>query len=108
MIKAKIIRPSGNKFTIKTKILLAKFSLLNIEIILIGIPIKDAKNASNVKTLRKDSTLSLDVSDEIYKDVGKIIIVARAVKNDNFVNTFRFFLSSKNTSLQINYNIYLR
>ncbi|WP_335515929.1 sodium:proton antiporter [Neobacillus drentensis] len=95
MIRAKTIRLSGNKFTIRAKILLAKFSLLNIEIMLKGTPIKELKNASNVKIRRIDSTLLLDVLDDIYKDVGKTIIVARAVKNENFVNTFRFFLSKK-------------
>ncbi|WP_176527686.1 sodium:proton antiporter [Bacillus sp. AFS023182] len=95
----------GSEFTIKAKLLLAKFSLLNIETMLKGMPNKEVKNASDIKTLRIDSTLSSEVIDEMNREVGITIIVVSAVKNEILVNTFRFFLSKKFTSLYKNYII---
>ncbi|WP_236691156.1 sodium:proton antiporter [Priestia megaterium] len=79
--------------------------MLNIEMILTGIPIKEEKNASDVKTLRIESTLWFEVFDAMYKDNGITIMVASAVKNEILVNIFRPFLSKKTTSLYKNYII---
>lgn len=73
--------------------------------ILTGIPIKEEKNASDVKTLRIESTLWFEVFDAMYKDNGITIMVASAVKNEILVNIFRPFLSKKTTSLYKNYII---
>ncbi|MUK89298.1 sodium:proton antiporter [Ornithinibacillus sp. L9] len=88
----------GDKFTIKEKILLAKFSLLNIDIILKGVPNTEAKNASDIKACRIDSALSFEVLDDMYVQVGITIIVASAVKIEILVNIFRFFLSKKDSA----------
>lgn len=68
-----------------------------------GIPIKEAKNASDVKTLRIDSMLSAEVFNDMYKEVGITKIVTSAVKNEISVNIFRFLLFKKFISLHKNY-----
>ncbi|TNP12335.1 sodium:proton antiporter [Bacillus tropicus] len=85
----------GNKLPNKTKILLDKFSLLNIETKLKGIANKEAKNVTDIKTFKIDSIFSFEDIANIYKDIGIIVIEVNAVKNEILVNTFKFFLFKK-------------
>lgn len=69
----------GDKFTIKEKILLAMFSLLNIEMMLNGMLNKEPRNVSNANILMKDTELSFKVIIEVNIDIGITIIVAKAI-----------------------------
>lgn len=87
--------PIGNEFTNKEKILMTNFSLLNIEMKLKGTANSEAKNVIDIKNFDIDSTFALDVSAEMHKDVGIIVIVANAIKNEILVNTFKLSLFKK-------------
>lgn len=87
--------PIGNEFTNKEKILMTNFSLLNIEMKLKGTANNEAENVIDIKNFDIDSTFALDVSAEIHKDVGIIVIVANAIKNEILVNTFKLSLFKK-------------
>lgn len=69
----------GDKFTIKEKILLAKFSLLNIEMMLNGMLNTEPRNASNANILMIDTELSFKVIIEVNIDIGITLIVANAI-----------------------------
>jgi ribosomal protein L19 len=45
--------------------------------------------------------LSPTVIEDRNKEIGKTIMVSRAVKNEDVVNIFKFFLSNQITSLEI-------
>ncbi|AGG05031.1 MULTISPECIES: hypothetical protein [Bacillus cereus group] len=85
----------GNEVTNKVKILMTNFSLLNIEMKHKGTANSEAKNVTDIKNFDINSTLALDVSAEMHKDIGIIVIVANAIKNEILVNTFKFSLFKK-------------
>lgn len=98
-MREKTIRLSGMKLMIRIRILLAKISLLNMDTMLKGIPIKELKKAIKVKVRRTGCMVPPDVIDERYMEIGKIIAVIRAVTNEKVVNIFKFLLSNQITSL---------
>ncbi|MGX5587759.1 hypothetical protein ACWKTX_29615 [Bacillus thuringiensis] len=51
--------------------------------------------AKMIKNFDINSTFVLDVSAEMHKDIGIIVIVANAIKNEILVNTFKFSLFKK-------------
>lgn len=89
----------GNKFTIKEKILLVKFSVLNIEMMLNGILNTELRNISKANIFIIDIVFSFKVIIEVNIDRRTTLIVAIAILNEILVNIFRFFLSKKLTSL---------
>lgn len=74
---------------------MTNFSLLNIEMKLKGTANNEAKNVIDIKNFDIDSTFALDVSAEMHKGVGIIVIVANAIKNEILVNTFKLSLFKK-------------
>ena len=68
-------------------------------------PNTEAKNARFAKTRMIGSTLSSEALVYMYTEIGIIIIVASAVKNEILVNILRSFLFKKFTSLYENYII---
>jgi hypothetical protein len=61
------------------KILLAKFSLLNIEMILNGMPNTELRNVSNAHILMIDTELSFKVIIEVNIVMGITIIVTNPI-----------------------------
>lgn len=71
--------PTGTRFTIKEKILLAKFSLLNIETILKGMANKEAIAEMNIAAASIVSALSCEVFKDKNRERGKTMTVKSAM-----------------------------
>lgn len=69
----------GKKFAINAKILLAKFSLLNIETILKGMANTEARIESTAKKPSKARALSFEAAEAKYREIGRIIKVDNAI-----------------------------
>jgi len=74
----------------KTMILFARFSLLNIETILSGMPNTESRKVSRTNGRIMGTPFSPVVVKR--RNSGTTIIMARAIKDEMWVNIFRLFL----------------